>query len=227
MTVARTALRVTDAMPPSIDRVDEYISLLPMIWPFDAEVSEKNGAPFLAILRSKFVLVTAFRRTDAMPIPEYQSLLRKSGADIRKLVVDNAPAGERKALAGVLEAYEDAALPALIGDLVRRCRGQMAGDVPVEPDPVAPEHVSLARDGGVHVELEPAECPHTYRVTMIAPDRRGLLSKAAGVLALNLLSVHSAAVNSARSAHGICAINTFVVSPHFGEPPAAEAGSPA
>lgn len=111
---------------------------------------------------------------------------------------------------------------ALIGDLVRRCRGQMAGDVPVEPDPVAPEHLSLARDGGVHVELEPAECPHTYRVTMIAPDRRGLLSKAAGVLALNSLSVHSAAVNSARSAHGVCAINTFVVSPHFGEPPAAE-----
>lgn len=111
---------------------------------------------------------------------------------------------------------------ALIGDLVRRCLEQMAGDASVEPDPVAPEHLSLARDGGVHVELEPAECPHTYRVTMIAPDRRGLLSKAAGVLALNSLSVHSAAVNSARSDHGVCAINTFVVSPQFGEPPAAE-----
>ena len=31
---------------------------------------------------------------------------------------------------------------------------------------------------------------------MIAPDRRGLLSKAAGVLALNSLRVHSASVNS-------------------------------
>lgn len=111
---------------------------------------------------------------------------------------------------------------ALIGDLVRRCREQMAGDATLEPDPVAPEHLALARDGAVHVDLEPAECPHTYRVTMIAPDRRGLLSKAAGVLALNSLRVHSAAVNSARSAHGLCAINTFVVSPHFGEPPAAE-----
>lgn len=49
-----------------------------------------------------------------------------------------------------------------------------------------------------------------------------MLSKAAGVLALNSLSVHSAAVNSARSDHGVCAINTFVVSPQFGEPPAAE-----
>ena len=53
---------------------------------------------------------------------------------------------------------------------------------------------------------------------MIAPDRRGLLSKAAGVLALNSLRVHSASVNG----HEGSAINTFVVSPHFGSPPAAE-----
>jgi [protein-PII] uridylyltransferase len=53
---------------------------------------------------------------------------------------------------------------------------------------------------------------------MIAPDRRGLLSKAAGVLALHSLRVHSASVNS----HDGVAINTFVVSPHFGTPPAAE-----
>ena len=53
---------------------------------------------------------------------------------------------------------------------------------------------------------------------MVAPDRRGLLSKAAGVLALNSLRVHSASVNS----HEGSAINTFVVSPHFGTPPAAE-----
>jgi [protein-PII] uridylyltransferase len=38
------------------------------------------------------------------------------------------------------------------------------------------------------------------------------------VLALNSLRVHSASVNS----HEGAAINTFVVSPHFGSPPAAE-----
>ena len=65
------------------------------------------------------------RRIDEMPNPEYQSLLRKSGADIRKLVVENAPAADRKALAGVLEAYEDAALPALIGDLGGHDLGDM------------------------------------------------------------------------------------------------------
>lgn len=57
---------------------------------------------------------------------------------------------------------------------------------------------------------------------MIAPDRRGLLSKAAGVLAFNALSVHSASVNSAVLDGRGSAINTFVVSPHFGSPPAAE-----
>lgn len=106
----------------------------------------------------------------------------------------------------------------LIGDLVRRCRLVMAGEPLPQPDPVEPRFLSLAAEPGVHVELTPADSPHLYHVTMIAPDRRGLLSKAAGVLALNSLRVHSASVNG----HEGSAINTFVVSPHFGSPPAAE-----
>ncbi|MBU3750895.1 MAG: [protein-PII] uridylyltransferase [Mycobacterium sp.] len=123
---------------------------------------------------------------------------------------------------------------ALIGDLVRRCRAQMAGEPEPHPEPVSAEHLALAGDGAVHVELAPGPSPHMYAVTMIAPDRRGLLSKAAGVLALNGLGVHSASVNSVElsgptpvgaapgSAPGSMAINTFLVSPHFGSPPAAE-----
>ncbi len=106
----------------------------------------------------------------------------------------------------------------LIGDLVRRCRALMAGEPEPEPEPIPAEHLALARDGAVHVEIAPGASPHSHAVTMIAPDRRGLLSKAAGVLALNALSVHSASVNSA----GGSAINTFTVSPHFGSPPSAE-----
>ncbi|ABM12995.1 metal dependent phosphohydrolase [Mycolicibacterium vanbaalenii PYR-1] len=106
----------------------------------------------------------------------------------------------------------------LIGELVRRCRLVMAGEPLPHPDPVDPRFVALAGDGGVHVELTPAEHSHIYNVTMIAPDSRGLLSKTAGVLALNSLRVHSASVNG----HEGAAINTFVVSPRFGSPPAAE-----
>lgn len=106
----------------------------------------------------------------------------------------------------------------LIGDLVRRCRLVMAGQPLPQPDPIDPHHLSLAADDGVHVELVPGDSPQIYHVTMIAPDRRGLLSKAAGVLALNSLRVHSASVNGLSGS----AINTFVVSPHFGSPPSAE-----
>jgi [protein-PII] uridylyltransferase len=106
----------------------------------------------------------------------------------------------------------------LIGDLVRRCRMVMAGEPLPKPDPIEPRHLSLAADRGVHVELVAADSAHIFNVAMIAPDRRGLLSKAAGVMALNSLRVHSASVNS----HDGVAINTFVVSPHFGSPPAAE-----
>ncbi|MBS1692930.1 MAG: [protein-PII] uridylyltransferase [Actinobacteria bacterium] len=106
----------------------------------------------------------------------------------------------------------------LIGDLVRRCRMVMAGEPLPQPDPIEPRHLSLVAQEGVHVELTPGDGPHIFNVTMIAPDRRGLLSKAAGVLALNSLRVHSASVNS----HEQTAVNTFVVSPHFGAPPAAE-----
>ena len=106
----------------------------------------------------------------------------------------------------------------LIGDLVRRCRLVMSGEPLPQPDPIDPRYLSLASDLGVHVELVAGDSPHIYHVTMIAPDRRGLLSKAAGVLALNSLRVHSASVNGQEGS----AINTFVVSPHFGSPPAAE-----
>ncbi len=106
----------------------------------------------------------------------------------------------------------------LIGDLVRRSKLVMAGEPLPKPDPIDSRHLSLAADLGVHVELTRGDGPHIYNVTMIAPDRRGLLSKAAGVLALNSLRVHSASVNG----HEGSAINTFVVSPHFGSPPAAE-----
>ncbi|MFD4292706.1 [protein-PII] uridylyltransferase [Rhodococcus sp. NPDC058505] len=105
----------------------------------------------------------------------------------------------------------------LIGELVRRCRLVMAGEPLPEPDPIDPEHAALAEGGGVHVMLTPAEGPHTYTVTVIAPDVPGLLSDAAGVLALHSLRVLSAAVGS----HGDAVVNSFTVAPRFGAPPQA------
>jgi [protein-PII] uridylyltransferase len=106
----------------------------------------------------------------------------------------------------------------LVGDLVRRCRLVMAGEPLPHPDPIDPHYLSLAAGHEVHVEIRPGNSPRIYSVVMIAPNERGLFSKAAGVLALNSLRVHSAAVNI----HQGAAINEFVVSPHFGSPAAAE-----
>ncbi len=103
----------------------------------------------------------------------------------------------------------------LIGELVRRCRLVMAGDQLSEPEPIAPELAAKAAAGGVHVDLLPGEGTYTYTVTVIAPDTPGLLSDAAGVLALHSLRVLSATVGS----EGASAIDTFVVSPKFGDPP--------
>jgi [protein-PII] uridylyltransferase len=105
----------------------------------------------------------------------------------------------------------------LVGDLVRHSRLAMAGEPLPHADPLDPEYLSLAGDHKVHVELRPGSSQRLYHVVVIAPDQRGLLSKAAGVLALNSLRVHSASVNI----HEGSAISEFVVSPHFGSPPAA------
>ncbi len=105
----------------------------------------------------------------------------------------------------------------LVRDLVRRCRMVIAGEPLPHADPLDPEYLSLAADKKVHVELRPGSSQRLYHAVMIAPDQRGLLSKSAGVLALNSLRVHSASVNI----HEGSAINEFVVSPHFGSPPAA------
>jgi [protein-PII] uridylyltransferase len=52
-------------------------------------------------------------------------------------------------------------------------------------------------------------------VTVLAPDRPGMLSKAAGVLALNSLEVHAATLRS----HGGATVDAFTVSPRFGSLP--------
>jgi [protein-PII] uridylyltransferase len=105
----------------------------------------------------------------------------------------------------------------LVADLVRRCRMAMAGEAPPHAEPTAPHYLALAARKGVHVEINAGDGERLQAV-MVAPDERGLVSKAAAVLALNSLRVHSASVNI----HEGVAITEFVVSPLFGSPPAAD-----
>lgn len=109
----------------------------------------------------------------------------------------------------------------LIDDLVRRCRTVMAGEPLPRPEPTASQYLSLAVEQGVQVELRPSDGERSH-VVMVAPDEPGLTSKAAAVLALNSLRVHSASVNVHRGPAGNIAVIEFVVSPFFGAPPAAD-----
>ncbi|WP_081290408.1 [protein-PII] uridylyltransferase, partial [Mycobacterium asiaticum] len=74
----------------------------------------------------------------------------------------------------------------LVADLVRRCRLAMAGEPLPQAEPTAPHYLSLAAQQGVHVEIKPGDGERLHAV-MVAPDERGLVSKAAAVLALNSL----------------------------------------
>ncbi|SUA79220.1 PII uridylyl-transferase [Nocardia otitidiscaviarum] len=103
----------------------------------------------------------------------------------------------------------------LIAELVRRCRLSMAGEELPEPDPIPAELVAKAEAGGVHVDLRAGDGRYTHVVTVVAPDTPGLLSDAAGVLAVHSLRVLSASLGGA----GESAIDTFVVAPRFGDPP--------
>ncbi|MFF2551884.1 [protein-PII] uridylyltransferase [Nocardia sp. NPDC058058] len=103
----------------------------------------------------------------------------------------------------------------LIGDLVRRCRLSMAGEELPKPETIPDDLRERAEKGGVHVELKQGDGRYTHIVTVVAPDTPGLLSDAAGVLAMHSLRVLSAELASV----GDSAIDTFVVAPRFGNPP--------
>ena len=102
----------------------------------------------------------------------------------------------------------------LIGELVRRCLRLMEGGDLSTPDPLTPELIALAEAGGISVEMVSTDNQHTFAVTMIAPEQPGLLSRMAGVLSLRGLRLLSAVVQT----HAGSAVNTFLVSPIFGDP---------
>ncbi|GAA3461785.1 [protein-PII] uridylyltransferase [Saccharothrix longispora] len=110
----------------------------------------------------------------------------------------------------------------LIGDLVARCRTAMAGDPLPEPEPLDRRRLDLAvavlAGGRPDVLVDPGN--QGAVVTVVAPDRPGLLSRAAGVLALNSLEVHAATLRShVDPSLGACAVDVFTVSPRFGSLP--------
>jgi [protein-PII] uridylyltransferase len=97
----------------------------------------------------------------------------------------------------------------LVDELVGRTAALLAGAAPPGPAPLADYQERLAARGGPLLEA------HDDEVTVVAPDTRGLLSLATGVLALHRLDVRSASVLS----RGSTAVIVCRVEPRFGSLP--------
>jgi [protein-PII] uridylyltransferase len=97
----------------------------------------------------------------------------------------------------------------LVSDLVRRVSAVLAGDPPPGPGPLREDQVALAKEG------HPAAVVTDHEVTVVAPDRPGLLWRAAGVLASHRLAVRGANATSI----GLTAVAVFNVVSEYGDPP--------
>jgi len=97
----------------------------------------------------------------------------------------------------------------LVAELVGRTAELLAGAVPPGPAPLAEHQERLVAFGGPLVEA------HGEEVTLVAPDRPGLLSLLTGVLALHRLDVRSASVFS----RGATAVAVCRVAARFGSLP--------
>jgi [protein-PII] uridylyltransferase len=164
------------------------------------------------MVRHHLLLPVTATRSDLNNPETIESVAKALGGDAQLLELLHALAeADSKATGpGVWSDWK----ASLVADLVRRCRLVMAGEPLPQAEPTTPHYLSLAANHGVHVEITPGD-GERMRAVMLAPDCRGLMSKAAAVLALNSLRVHSASVN----VHEGVAIAEFVVSPHFGSPP--------
>jgi [protein-PII] uridylyltransferase len=97
----------------------------------------------------------------------------------------------------------------LIADLVRRASALLEGAPAPEAVPLSPAQEALVAAGELALAAEGDQ------VTVVAPDRPGLLSLSAGVLALHRLDVRAASAFS----RGPTAVTVFRVSPRFGSLP--------
>ena len=97
----------------------------------------------------------------------------------------------------------------LVSELVRRVGAALGGEPPPAPLPLRAEQIALAAGG------EPAVMAAGSEVTVVAPDRPGLLWQVAGVLASHRLAVRSANATSC----GDTAVIAFTVAHQYGEPP--------
>ncbi|HVT20186.1 MAG TPA: [protein-PII] uridylyltransferase [Mycobacteriales bacterium] len=105
----------------------------------------------------------------------------------------------------------------LITELVRRASAAMAGEHLPEFEKITAQQRSLAEGGQLAIDLTGSE------LTIVAPDRPGLMARWAGVAALHRLAIRCATATSLSTDAGPMAITTLEVAPKFGSLPDVDA----
>jgi [protein-PII] uridylyltransferase len=106
----------------------------------------------------------------------------------------------------------------LVRDLSRRVHGYLEGE---RPGPVSPTESmepwarTLAGSGAFDVMVSAPDLNQVCRITVVAPDRMGLLAAVAGVLTLHRLEVRGASVDTV----GDSAVQVWRTVSAFGPPP--------
>ncbi|MVZ99439.1 [protein-PII] uridylyltransferase [Actinomadura sp. LD22] len=101
----------------------------------------------------------------------------------------------------------------LVAELARRAAAVLSGGTPPPPPVLGPDRLALARHDGAAVRVTGS------RITVAAPDRPGLLWRAAGVLALHRLAVRTAHTVSSPATDTGTAVLDFTAVPEYGAPP--------
>lgn len=176
------------------------------LWPEDVTV-------LVGMVRHHLLLPTvATRRDPADPgvVAEVAQTLGHSRV-LTELLGALAQADGRATGSGIWSDWR----AGMVSTLTQRVLDVIGGGEIAAPEPLTDDQRALAAEGGVQVRLAAGPGPTTYLATAVAPDRPGLLSVMAAVLASAGLAVHSAQVRS----HAGHAVNAFVVVPVFGGPP--------
>lgn len=172
-------------------------------------------ATLSAMVRHHLLLSHTATRRDVQDPVTVERVVRDLNGDpvLLELLQALTEADSRATGSGVWTAWK----AELIAELVYRCTAVMTGSVPLEPEPLGSDQRELAAQvayqGKPDVLL--TEEGGTATLTMVAPAAPGLLSRAAGVLALNSLEVHAASAGE----HAEVAVAVFTVSPRFGSLP--------
>jgi [protein-PII] uridylyltransferase len=101
----------------------------------------------------------------------------------------------------------------LVAQLVARTAAVLAGEPAPDVERLDADQIALAERGELAVDLSGT------RVTIVAPDRPGLLWRWAGVLALHRLEIRSADAVTVESPNGPMAVTVCEVAPKFGSMP--------